>query len=121
MDGAALASKLLECLQVCPLYLQREIITHLPEIVDDASHQVQKRLTSLGNSLDLPWQIVVEHLLQLLDTEPLLVAPAIDALSNLSLTGDLLVGLSFSCRLVSVADGREERSAGGDAAPPQLG
>lgn len=90
-DGAALASKLLECLQVCPLYLQREIITHLPEIVDDASHQ-----------------IVVEHLLQLLDTEPLLVAPAIDALSNLSLTGDLLSEALVAMRpLLSSANTRD--------------
>lgn len=42
--GQRLTEKLCEALQACPLYLRREIITALPEIIDDYAYEVRALL-----------------------------------------------------------------------------
>lgn len=39
-DSEALTTKLLECLQVSPKHIQRELVSFIPEIVDDSQHAV---------------------------------------------------------------------------------
>jgi hypothetical protein len=71
-DGKELASNLLHVCQVCPLYLQKEIISMLPDIVDDSGHGV-----------------VVLDLINKYDEGTELTATIFDALSNLSLAAPL--------------------------------
>jgi hypothetical protein len=72
-QSEAFARKLIETLRVCTPSLKKEIISVIPEIVDDFGHQV-----------------VVEELRQLLEQESEYVVTTIEAFSNLNLTPDLL-------------------------------
>jgi Fanconi anemia group D2 protein len=67
-NGQALTNKLLECLQVCPLDSQRDIIQAIPEIIDDAEQET-----------------VVETLLETMESEMRLTVSILDAISNLFL------------------------------------
>lgn len=67
-NGQVLSSKLLEVLSICTPDIQRDIISAIPEIVDDASHEV-----------------VVEALKDVMTNDVQLTVPVLDALSNLSL------------------------------------
>ncbi|CAM9212016.1 unnamed protein product [Discosporangium mesarthrocarpum] len=73
VDGTAMTQKLLECTTVLPLGLQREMISYLPEVVEDCDHAS-----------------VVETLEELQELEPSLLVVVLDTLGNLSLPPDLL-------------------------------
>ncbi|CAM9414920.1 unnamed protein product, partial [Chrysoparadoxa australica] len=77
VDSGALTAKLLECLTVLPLPLQRELISYLPEVVEDA-HQAE----------------VVEGLRELQASEPRLLVCMLDAYSSLSLPPSVLGGIT---------------------------
>ncbi|KNC54879.1 uncharacterized protein AMSG_12360 [Thecamonas trahens ATCC 50062] len=87
VDGAAIATKLLELLDAVSNELQRELILFLPEIVDDAAHAT-----------------VVKALQALMEEKPFLAVPILDTLANLHLEGDLLVVIRAAVlsRLASV-------------------
>ena len=68
VDGENVAQKMMEILSICPMELQKEIITLIPEIVSDSSHE-----------------LVVRTLEQTLQGKAQLIAPVLDALSNLNL------------------------------------
>eukprot|EP00003_Mantamonas_plastica_P007997 TRINITY_DN1688_c0_g1_i3.p2 TRINITY_DN1688_c0_g1~~TRINITY_DN1688_c0_g1_i3.p2 ORF type:complete len:115 (-),score=48.67 TRINITY_DN1688_c0_g1_i3:697-1041(-) len=72
-DSGQLAEKLMTTIPMCPEQLQKEIIAVIPEIVDDAQHP-----------------LVVHGLMELVDTDAQFMVPVLDALSNLSLSMDVL-------------------------------
>lgn len=72
VDGKELCSKLLEILTVAPVELQRDIVTSLPEILDDSVHRT-----------------VALHLKELLQTNSQLTSAIIDCFTNLHLSDDL--------------------------------
>ncbi|CAN0438314.1 unnamed protein product, partial [Hapterophycus canaliculatus] len=77
VDSASLTKKILEVLSVLPISLQREMISYLPEVVEDGDHAE-----------------VVETLQGLKDSEPQLLVAVLDALGNLSLPPYLLRGIT---------------------------
>ena len=72
VDGKELCSKLLEILTIAPVELQRNIITSLPEILDDSAHRT-----------------VALHLKELLQTDLQLTSAIIDCFTNLHLSDDI--------------------------------
>lgn len=72
VDGKELCSKLLEILTIVPVELQRDIITSLPEILNDNSHRT-----------------VALHLKNLLQANSQLTSAIIDCFTNLHLSDDI--------------------------------
>ncbi|XP_029357845.1 Fanconi anemia group D2 protein [Echeneis naucrates] len=73
VDSKELADKLMELVSVAPVDVQRDIITSLPEILEDSQHNdVARELNSL------------------LQTNTQLTVPILDALSSLNLSSSLL-------------------------------
>uniref|UniRef100_A0A3Q0SZZ9 FA complementation group D2 n=1 Tax=Amphilophus citrinellus TaxID=61819 RepID=A0A3Q0SZZ9_AMPCI len=73
VDAKELASKLMELVSVAPVEVQRDIITSLPEILEDSQHNdIARELNSL------------------LQENTQLTVPILDALSSLNLTSSLL-------------------------------
>lgn len=72
VDGKELCSKLLDILTIAPVELQRDIITSLPEILDDSTHRT-----------------VALQLKELLQTDSQLTSAIIDCFTNLHLSDDL--------------------------------
>ncbi|KAH7286612.1 hypothetical protein KP509_32G015100 [Ceratopteris richardii] len=73
IDGENVTTKLMEVLSICPTSIQKEIICLIPEIVSDDVHE-----------------LVVCTLEQMLQGESQLLAPILDAFSNLNLKEELL-------------------------------
>ena len=71
VDGRSLTNKLVECLQVCSLEAQRDIITMVPEVIDDAEQES-----------------VVETLVETMENEYRLTVTVLDSISNLFLSDD---------------------------------
>ncbi|CAO3565350.1 unnamed protein product [Mortierella alpina] len=69
-----LSAKLLEVVSVAPISIKRDIISSLPEIIPDSEHRT-----------------VVLGLVELMESSSDLLAPTLDALSNLNLQSDMLV------------------------------
>uniref|UniRef100_UPI00398E4C27 Fanconi anemia group D2 protein isoform X2 n=1 Tax=Pristiophorus japonicus TaxID=55135 RepID=UPI00398E4C27 len=79
IDSKDLTSKTMELISVAPLEIQRDIITSLPEILEDAQHNdIAKELNSL------------------LQQNTQLTVPILDALSSLNLRAELLVEVRHS-------------------------
>ena len=76
VDGKELCGKLLEILTIAPVELQRDIITSLPEILDDDVHRT-----------------VALHLKELLQSNSQLTSAIIDCFANLHLSDDLIVDI----------------------------
>ena len=76
VDGKELCSKLLEILSIAPVELQRDIITSLPEILDDGAHRT-----------------VALHLKELLQNNSQLTSAIIDCFTNLHLSDDLITDI----------------------------
>ncbi|ELR12879.1 Fanconi anemia complementation group D2 family protein [Acanthamoeba castellanii str. Neff] len=89
--GQRLTEKLCEALQACPLYLRREIITALPEIIDDYAYEA-----------------MVRELRGLMEEERALTVPILDTLANMNLPAELLEDVQTtvlrSLRSVEVED-----------------
>ncbi|XP_076603581.1 Fanconi anemia group D2 protein [Chaetodon auriga] len=73
VDSKELATKLMELVSVAPLEVQRDIITSLPEILEDSQHHD-----------------IARELNTLLQENTQLTVPILDALSSLNLTSSLL-------------------------------
>ncbi|KAI5068077.1 hypothetical protein GOP47_0016422 [Adiantum capillus-veneris] len=73
IDAENLTSKLMEVLSICPTPLQKEIISLIPEIASDDVHE-----------------LIVGTLEQMLQGDSQLIAPVLDAFSNLNLKEELL-------------------------------
>ncbi|CAJ1051008.1 Fanconi anemia group D2 protein [Xyrichtys novacula] len=74
VDSKELAAKLMELVSVAPVEVQRDIITSLPEILEDSQHDdIARELNSL------------------LQENTQLTVPILDALSSLNLSSSLLV------------------------------
>ncbi|XP_075893389.1 Fanconi anemia group D2 protein isoform X2 [Nelusetta ayraudi] len=74
VDPKELATKLMELVSVAPVEVQRDIITSLPEILEDSQHNdIAKELNSL------------------LQENTQLTVPILDALSSLNLSSSLLI------------------------------
>jgi Fanconi anemia group D2 protein len=73
VDGENVAQKMMEVLSICPIGLQKDIIALIPEIISDSSHE-----------------LVVRTLEQTLQGNAQLIAPVLDALSNLNLEDEHL-------------------------------
>ncbi|XP_023258204.1 Fanconi anemia group D2 protein [Seriola lalandi dorsalis] len=73
VDSKELASKLMELVSVAPVDVQRDIITSLPEILEDSQHN------DIARELNI-----------LLQTDTQLTVPVLDALSSLNLSSSLL-------------------------------
>ena len=76
VDGKELCSKLLEILTIAPVELQRDIITSLPEILDDSAHRT-----------------VALHLKELLQSNSQLTPAIVDCFTNLHLSDDLITDI----------------------------
>ena len=88
VDGKELCSKLLEILTIAPVELQRNIITSLPEILDDGAHRT-----------------VALHLKELLKTDLQLTSAIIDCFTNLHLSDDISTDiLTVALQRVDSAD-----------------
>ena len=88
VDGKELCSKLLEILTIAPVELQRDIITSLPEVLDDGVHR-----------------IVALHLKELLQNNSQLTSAIIDCFTNLHLSDDFIADiLEAALRRVDSAD-----------------
>ena len=74
VDGKELCNKLLEILTIAPVELQRDIITSLPEILDDNAHRT-----------------VALHLKELLQSNSQLTSAIVDCFTNLHISDDLIV------------------------------
>ena len=72
-DSAQMTASLLECMQVCPLGAKTEIIGLLPDLTTDAEQGA-----------------VAQQLKELMDCDPTLTVPVLDALSNMMLPKDVL-------------------------------
>ena len=70
-DTRKLANKLLECLDVCPIDSQRDIIGMIPDIIDDAEQES-----------------TVEKLFEIMENEITLTVPILDSISNLYLSSE---------------------------------
>ncbi|TRY99785.1 hypothetical protein DNTS_033949 [Danionella cerebrum] len=82
VDGKDLSTKLLQMVSVAPVEIQRDIITSLPEILEDSQHgDMAKELNLL---LSTPLCSV------LLQQKTQLTVPVLDALSSLNLSSSLL-------------------------------
>uniref|UniRef100_A0A4W6F9C3 FA complementation group D2 n=1 Tax=Lates calcarifer TaxID=8187 RepID=A0A4W6F9C3_LATCA len=73
VDSKELAAKLMELVSVAPVEVQRDIITSLPEILEDSQHND-----------------IARELNTLLQTNTQLTVPILDALSSLNLSSSLL-------------------------------
>ncbi|XP_072308789.1 Fanconi anemia group D2 protein [Eucyclogobius newberryi] len=74
VDSKELASKLIELVSVAPVEVQRDIITSLPEILEDSQHNdIARELNSL------------------LQENTQLTVPILDALSSLNLSSSILI------------------------------
>ncbi|KAK9719617.1 hypothetical protein K7432_004683 [Basidiobolus ranarum] len=73
VEPERLTAKMMEIISITPIEIQRELIVNLPEIVNDSEHKV-----------------VVVELQTLMEENADLMAPILDALSNLNLQKDLL-------------------------------
>ncbi|KAM4612640.1 Fanconi anemia group D2 protein [Polymixia lowei] len=73
IDSKDLATKLMQLVSVAPVEIQRDIITSLPEILEDSQHNDMAR-----------------ELNSLLQENTLLTVPILDALSSLNLSSSLL-------------------------------
>ncbi|XP_070814866.1 Fanconi anemia group D2 protein [Chaetodon trifascialis] len=73
VDSKVLATKLMELVSVAPVEVQRDIITSLPEILEDSQHHD-----------------IARELNTLLQENTQLTVPILDALSSLNLTSSLL-------------------------------
>lgn len=73
VSGQEVTNKMLEMIGIVSLEIQREIITCLPEVVEDSEHGT-----------------VAKALREILEQNNQLAVPVLDALSNLTLTPDLL-------------------------------
>lgn len=69
VDSSKLVQKLVEILPICDSKLQKEIITSIPEILEDTSHEN-----------------IVVHLLNLMSEDSQFTLPVIDTLTNLNLS-----------------------------------
>ncbi|XP_069792709.1 Fanconi anemia group D2 protein isoform X2 [Narcine bancroftii] len=79
VDSKDLTSKVMQLISVAPLEIQRDIITSLPEILEDPQHnEIAKELNSL------------------LQQKTYLTVPILDALSSLNLCTELLVEVRHS-------------------------
>ncbi|XP_072437973.1 Fanconi anemia group D2 protein isoform X1 [Chiloscyllium punctatum] len=79
IDSKDLTSKIMQLISVGPLEIQRDIITSLPEILEDAQHnEIAKELNSL------------------LQQNTQLTVPILDALSSLNLHAELLIEVRHS-------------------------
>lgn len=72
VDSYAFINKLLQVLSICPLYLKKEIIVSLPEIIGDQNNKT-----------------VVDSLEKMLEEDSAIIVPVIDSLSNLNLDNQL--------------------------------
>ncbi|XP_043933530.1 Fanconi anemia group D2 protein isoform X2 [Protopterus annectens] len=79
VDGKDLTSKLMQLIAVAPLEIQRDIITSLPEILEDAQHN------DIGKELN-----------SLLQQNTQLTVPILDTLSSLNLHSQLLAEIRQS-------------------------
>uniref|UniRef100_A0A8D3CL66 FA complementation group D2 n=1 Tax=Scophthalmus maximus TaxID=52904 RepID=A0A8D3CL66_SCOMX len=106
VDSKELATKLMELVSVAPVDVQQDIITSLPEILEDSQHNdIARELNSL------------------LQTNTQLTVPILDALSSLNLTvmstlaavqlEDLPVVVKFILHSVSAFDAYEVRTLNG--------
>lgn len=86
IDGENVTSKLMEVLSICPTTLQKEIISLIPEIASDNVHE-----------------LVVCTLEQMLQGESQLIAPILDAFSNLNLQEGLLDQVCVNLLLINNA------------------
>lgn len=68
-DGAGLSEKMIEIIQACPTDVQREIISSLPEILEDQQHE-----------------LIAPSLKDMLDETRTLTCTILDTLSNMSLS-----------------------------------
>ncbi|CAG8586282.1 6722_t:CDS:10 [Funneliformis caledonium] len=68
-----LVDKILEMIPITPLGIQREIITSLPEIINDSEQNT-----------------VIQALIELIDQNHRLIVPILDALSNFTVQGDYM-------------------------------
>jgi Fanconi anemia group D2 protein len=69
VDPNTFTDKLLQVVSICPLYLKKEIIGSLPEIIGDQSSN----------------NAVVDSLDQMLQEDSEIIVPVLDAFSNLNL------------------------------------
>jgi hypothetical protein len=72
VDSSQLVKKLVEILPICDSKLQKEIITSIPEILEDSSHED-----------------IVLHLLNLMTEDSQFTLPIIDTLTNLNLSSSV--------------------------------
>ena len=79
IDPNAMIQSLLQCLEAAELNLQKDIISIIPEIVDDAS-----------------LSIVVSTLRQLMEQDTKMTVPVLDALGNLNLDTEQLLPICNS-------------------------
>lgn len=77
VDATALTKKLLECMVALPLPLQRDLISYLPEVVEDSDHA-----------------LVVQMLGERQESEPTLLVSILDAYSSLPLPSELLATIT---------------------------
>ncbi|CAI2178598.1 17603_t:CDS:10 [Funneliformis geosporum] len=68
-----LVEKIMEMIPITPLGIQREIITSLPEIINDSEQNT-----------------VIQSLIKLIDQNHQLIVPILDALSNFTVQGDYM-------------------------------
>ena len=80
VNSQQITQKMLEILCIVSLETQREVITCIPEVVDDAHHNM-----------------VAKELRDLLLQQSQLAVPILDALSNLTLKQDLISEVTHSC------------------------
>ncbi|OMO97001.1 hypothetical protein CCACVL1_04714 [Corchorus capsularis] len=83
VDPSSFTDKLMQVLSVCPLYLKKEIIGSLPEIIGDQNNKN-----------------VVESLEQMLHEDPSIIVPVLDSFSNFNLDDQLqeqVITIALSC------------------------
>ena len=68
-DGSGLAEKLMEILQACPTDMQRDVITSLPEILQDTQHE-----------------LVADQLKEILNETRELTCTVLDALASMNIS-----------------------------------
>ncbi|RIA85935.1 Fanconi anaemia protein FANCD2 [Glomus cerebriforme] len=73
VDPLRLTEKILEMIPITPLDIQREIITNLPEIINDSEQKT-----------------VIQTLIELMDQNHRLIVPILDALSNFTVQEDYM-------------------------------
>ena len=73
LDSQLIISKLIDMLPMMPLFLKRELITSLPEIVGDSCHGM-----------------VVTELMELVDSEHELISCILDSMANLSINDNVV-------------------------------